>query len=94
MKVLASSLLLATTRAFVSPTSSRLFAQRAMSSTAIKAKPFAVVVNAEIKEDRIDEFMKLIETNAQETRKEPGCIRFGTYSSLGCNPFRMYLFYD
>lgn len=40
-------------------------------------KPFAVVVQAEIEPDRMAEFIEMIETNAIETRKEPGCIRFG-----------------
>jgi hypothetical protein len=47
-----------------------------MSST-LSAKPFAVVVQAEIQPDRVEEFLKLIEENAINTRKEPGCIRFG-----------------
>ena len=46
-------------------------------SAASTDKPFAVVVQAEIQPDRMDEFLKLIQTNAENTRKEPGCIRFG-----------------
>jgi quinol monooxygenase YgiN len=48
-----------------------------MATTALKSKPFAVVVQAEILCDRMDEFLTLIQTNAENTRKEPGCIRFG-----------------
>ena len=51
---------------------------RSMSSSSLNAKPFAVIVQAEIQPDRLDEFMQLIEENASNTRKEPGCIRFGT----------------
>lgn len=45
-------------------------------SAPVTEKPFAVIVKAEIQPDRMAEFLKLIETNAIETRKEPGCIRF------------------
>ena len=45
-------------------------------------KPFAVVVQAEIQPDRMEEFLKLIQTNAENTRKEPGCIRFGKLRSV------------
>ena len=41
------------------------------------SKPFAVVVTAEIQADRIDEFLEMIQFNAENSRKEPGCIRFG-----------------
>jgi antibiotic biosynthesis monooxygenase (ABM) superfamily enzyme len=50
---------------------------RGMSSS-LNAKPFAVIVQAEIQPDRMDEFLQLMEENATNTRKEPGCIRFGT----------------
>jgi hypothetical protein len=49
-----------------------------MATTELKSRPFAVVVQAEILGDRMDEFLTLIQTNAENTRKEPGCIRFGT----------------
>ena len=45
--------------------------------------PFSVIVEAEIKADRMDEFMGMIETNALESRKESGCIRFGTCFEFG-----------
>jgi len=48
-------------------------------STTLSAKPFSVVVQAEIKPDRMDEFLEMIEANAVASRKEPGCLRFGTY---------------
>lgn len=48
-------------------------------STSLAAKPFSVVVHAEIKSDRMDEFLELIEANAIASRQEPGCLRFGTY---------------
>ena len=49
--------------------------------SATTSKPFAVIVKAEIVPDRMTEFMELIETNAVETRKEPGCIRFDVLRS-------------
>lgn len=45
---------------------------------AASSKPFAVVVQAEVKPDRMDEFLEMIKNNAENSRKEPGCIRFGT----------------
>ena len=63
------------------------------SSTELKAsKPFAVVVEAEIKEDRMEEFLKLIQTNAENTRKEPGCIRFDVLR-VQDNPNK-FIFYE
>jgi (4S)-4-hydroxy-5-phosphonooxypentane-2,3-dione isomerase len=47
-----------------------------LDESVLEEKPFAVIVKAEIQPDRMAEFLKLIETNAIETRKEPGCIRF------------------
>ena len=41
--------------------------------------PICIVVEAEIKEDRMDEFLDMIEKNAVGSRAEPGCIRFGMY---------------
>jgi antibiotic biosynthesis monooxygenase (ABM) superfamily enzyme len=88
MKFLIQSALFAASlrsaSAFVSsPKVAATFAHRSM--TTLNAKPFAVVVNAEIQPDRMDEFMKLIEENAISTRKEPGCLRFGTsLYILGC----------
>ena len=49
----------------------------ASSSTLLAAMPICIVVEAEIKEDRMDEFLSMIEANAIGSRKEPGCIRFG-----------------
>ena len=42
--------------------------------------PICIVVEAEIKEDRMDDFLAMIEANAIGSRKEPGCIRFGERS--------------
>eukprot|EP00984_Skeletonema_dohrnii_P009259 scaffold3530_cov90-Skeletonema_dohrnii-CCMP3373.AAC.2 len=35
--------------------------------------PICIVVKAEIKEDRVDEFLDMIEKNAVGSREEPGC---------------------
>jgi hypothetical protein len=53
--------------------------RRSFSLKASSMPPFSVVVQAEIKSDRMDEFLKMIETNAMESRKEPGCMRFGEF---------------
>eukprot|EP00804_Cyclotella_cryptica_P022421 CCRYP_015085-RA/>CCRYP_015085-RA protein AED:0.00 eAED:0.00 QI:117/1/1/1/1/1/2/3467/99 len=50
---------------------------RAFSSSSLSAMPICIVVEAEIKEDRMDEFLDIIEKNAVASRQEPGCIRFG-----------------
>ena len=42
-------------------------------------KPFAVIVQAEIQPNRMEEFLTMIAFNAAESRKEPGCLRFGTF---------------
>ena len=42
----------------------------------------AIVVDAEIKEDRMEEFLDLIEKDAVGSRAEPGCLRFGTYLTI------------
>ena len=65
--------------AFALHSSSRFgFAASAFSTTTAlaAAKPFGVVVKATIEPDRMDEFMSMIENNAIQSRKEPGCLRF------------------
>jgi len=49
------------------------------SNSQLFAMPICIVVEAEIKEDRMDEFLDMIEKNAVGSREEPGCIRFGMY---------------
>ena len=48
-----------------------------MASTELQSKPFGVIVEADIQPERMEEFLKLIQTNAENSRKEPGCMRFG-----------------
>lgn len=75
-----------TTAAFspTAPTTKHLQSSRytpayaAASSTSLFAMPICIVVEAEIKEDRMDDFLDMIEKNAVGSRAEPGCIRFGT----------------
>jgi autoinducer 2-degrading protein len=55
-------------------------------------RPFAVIVQAEIEPDRMGVFLELIETNAKETRKEPGCIRFDVLRSQDAD--NMFFFYE
>ena len=76
MKILSSTcfLLLRSSQAFQKPA----FSSRLYSSTSLNmSKPFAVIVEAEIQPERMDEFLKMIENNAVNSRKEPGCLRFG-----------------
>lgn len=43
--------------------------------------PVALVVRVEVKPESIDTFLKSIEHNAINSRKEPGCLQFGTLVS-------------
>lgn len=57
--------------------------------------PFGVVVHTEIDPDRMAEFLKMIETNAIETRKEPQCVRFDVLRSQEApNQFIFYELYQ
>jgi hypothetical protein len=64
--------------------------RRFLMSTIAMKKPFAVIVQAEIQPDRMNEFLAMIELNAKESRKEPGCMRFGTFLYTGF----LYFFKD
>jgi len=58
-------------------------------------KPFAVIVQAEIEPDRMAEFLELMENNASESRKEPGCVRFDVLRSQDSpNQFFFYELYE
>ncbi|KAG7346917.1 autoinducer-2 modifying protein LsrG [Nitzschia inconspicua] len=72
-------------------------ATRSFTSTTLKMseKPFSVIVEAEIKEDRMDEFMTMIENNANKSRQEPGCIRFDVLQDQSQkNKFWFYEVYE
>lgn len=57
--------------------------------------PFAVIVEAEIDPNRMAEFLQLIQTNAVESRKEPGCLRFDVLRSQESpNRFFFYELYQ
>ena len=59
------------------------------------SKPFSVIVEAEIVPDRMEEFMTMIKTNAEESRKEPGCIRFDVLKDQSSeNKFWFYEVYE
>lgn len=78
--LLASILAVATTSAFSPISTSHLSLRTAAASRSqLYAMPICIVVEAEIKEDRMDEFLDMIEKNAVGSRAEPGCIRFGMY---------------
>jgi quinol monooxygenase YgiN len=40
------------------------------------SQPIAVVVNVEVKPERVEEFLRVMEFDAIESRKEEGCLRF------------------
>ena len=40
------------------------------------SRPISLFVTVRVKEDRLDEFLPVIEHDAVESRKEPGCMRF------------------
>jgi hypothetical protein len=48
-------------------------------TSSLHAMPICILVEAEVKEDRMEEFLGMIEKNAIGSRAEPGCIRFGMY---------------
>ena len=57
-------------------------------------QPFAVVVEATIEPDRMAEFLNMIQTNAEQSRKEPGCLRFDVLRSQDTpNRFFFYELY-
>mmetsp|Transcript_366 Transcript_366/g.665 ORF Transcript_366/g.665 Transcript_366/m.665 type:complete len:151 (-) Transcript_366:354-806(-) len=80
-----------------SPPASSFITSTSRSSTRLNAAPetpFAVIVKAEIEPDRMAEFLEMIETNARETRKEPGCVRFDVLRSQDApNEFFFYELY-
>jgi (4S)-4-hydroxy-5-phosphonooxypentane-2,3-dione isomerase len=64
-------------------------------STGLSAMPFVVIVEAEINPDRLDEFLPMIQTNAENSRKEPACMRFDVLQVQGTtNKFFFYEVYD
>mmetsp|Transcript_1452 Transcript_1452/g.2264 ORF Transcript_1452/g.2264 Transcript_1452/m.2264 type:complete len:144 (-) Transcript_1452:105-536(-) len=96
MKLLSTTclfLLRSSTHAFSKSAPTPLSTTRSFSNTALKMseKPFSVIVEAEIKEDRMDEFMTMIENNAKKSRQEPGCIRFDVLRDQG-NPNKFWFY--
>ena len=60
-----------------------------------KERNFCVIVKATVEPSRMAEFLTMIETNARETRKEPGCIRFDVLRSQDApNEFFFYELYE
>lgn len=87
LPALLSVAIAATTTAFAPhrshPHHSRTASSAAFAASTTKLQattnnmPICIVVEAEIKEDRMDDFLSMIEKNAVGSREEPGCIRFG-----------------
>ena len=61
----------------ISNTPSFVTKRNSMTELNESKKPVCVVVEAEIQPDRIDEFLELILKDAEGSRKEAGCQRFG-----------------
>ena len=51
----------------------------------------AIVVDAEIVPDRVEEFLKVIEEDAKGSRDEPGCLRFDVLRDND-NPNRFFFY--
>lgn len=70
------------TFAFTLPKYSRRYSSCTSNPTnrmsSLKAAPVSIVVECEIKADRMDDFLDVIEKDAVGSRLEPGCLRFGT----------------
>mmetsp|Transcript_6225 Transcript_6225/g.18169 ORF Transcript_6225/g.18169 Transcript_6225/m.18169 type:complete len:107 (+) Transcript_6225:1451-1771(+) len=62
-----------------------------MSAAGDETKPICIVVEAEIKEDRMEEFLDLIEKDAVGSRAEPGCLRFDVLRSKD-NPNKFFFY--
>mmetsp|Transcript_24515 Transcript_24515/g.48732 ORF Transcript_24515/g.48732 Transcript_24515/m.48732 type:complete len:141 (-) Transcript_24515:201-623(-) len=76
-----------------SHSTSRSFSSRFTLSSS--TMPICIVVEAEIKEDRMDEFLDMIEKNAIGSRAEPGCIRFDVLQAEDApNKFFFYEVYE
>ncbi len=60
----------------------------------MSSAPIAVVVNVEVKPDRVEEFLRVMEHDAIESRKEEGCLRFDVLRDLtDSNKFVFYEVY-
>ena len=57
----------------------------------MKQPAIAIVVDAEIKPDRVEEFLKVIEADAKGSRDEPGCLRFDVLRDND-NPNRFFFY--
>ena len=89
-RILLLLLLIREAQSFVAHRSSR----RQSAHELFADKPVGVIVQAEIEPDRMHEFIELIEANAVETRKEPGCLRFDVLRSQDApNKFFFYELY-
>jgi len=65
-------------------TASKKFTSISNTALAMSGKPISIIVEADIKPERLDEFLELIQKNAEGSRKEPGCQRFGAFLFVSC----------
>mmetsp|Transcript_21297 Transcript_21297/g.43690 ORF Transcript_21297/g.43690 Transcript_21297/m.43690 type:complete len:153 (+) Transcript_21297:909-1367(+) len=76
-------------------TASKKFTSISNTALAMSGKPISIIVEADIKPERLDEFLELIQKNAEGSRKEPGCQRFDVLRSQDDpNKFFFYEVYD
>ena len=52
-----------------------------------------LIVEATVKDDKMDEFLRLIEADAVGSRNEPGCLRFGACVIAFITPFILSLLF-
>ena len=57
-------------------TSAKLNDNRSYSTQSAPPNALTVQVNVEVKPERLDEFLEVIQNNAAGSRKEPECYRF------------------
>ena len=55
-------------------------------------EPLTIVVRVEIKEDRLEEFHKVMQFDVDGSRAEPGCLRFDLLQEQGAN--NRFVFYE
>lgn len=61
------------------------------SDSSSSSKPIAIMVDAEIKPDRLNEFLDIIQRDAIGSRAEPGCIRFDVIQNQE-NPCKFFFY--
>jgi len=53
--------------------------------------PFAIVVEVEVKPDRVDDFLAAMKVDVEGSRQEEGCLRFDLLRDMS-NPFKFFFY--